>query len=558
MHLFLRSRVTLLALAFVMVPVGFGQEKRAAVAPAFPTNEQMRHYRTMGNPRLSPDGQKVLLQVADSTADGGKSHLWLVDVGVGAARQLTYSPKEDKRGERSGDWMPDGKSVLFLAKRGEHTELYRLPMDGGEAKGYELKVPVLVDESKLPGALPPASAVESKEKKAGEKTEPVGDELAIDVVNYRISPDGKTIAVMASDPETPGEKKDKDAKADADWVDHEMHRSRLYLMSADLKEGEKQKLTVVEIPADVRGADWSADSTKLVVDAEAPNGVDELGPAGSTWVVMAKDLAHPQKVAEIPATAGAAVWSHDGNEIVYEAQAKRDAPPGYGDLYELSLATKKTRNLTDGFEGSIGRMEPLALADGGVLEAAEVGVDVELMRYTVSGKAEVVKMPFAALAAANTNDSQSGWVFAGSSGGKAPELVYAAKLGDAPKVLQTPELMPKDVRSVAPKRIEWKNEGQTIEGLLYLPPQAAEGKVPLVVDVHGGPLGADVDNFEPLIDFVVGQGWAVLRTNPRGSSGRCCGRILEEVRGGARSLRRRITMIWAAGTTGTSWRAWMM
>jgi hypothetical protein len=44
--------------------------------------------------------------------------------------------------------------------------------------------------------------------------------------------------------------------------------------------------------------------------------------------------------------------------------------------------------------------------------------------------------------------------------------------------------------------------------------------VPLVVDVHGGPLGAWADSYSPFTNFLVGRGWAVLRANPRGSSGR--------------------------------------
>src|ERR1700678_3363324 len=86
----------------------------------FPTNEQMRHFRAMANPRLSPDGKRVLVQITDATADGAKSHLWLIDVDGGDPRQLTYSPDSDKGGERSGEWMPDGQSILFVAKRGEH------------------------------------------------------------------------------------------------------------------------------------------------------------------------------------------------------------------------------------------------------------------------------------------------------------------------------------------------------------------------------------------------------------------------------------------------------
>jgi dipeptidyl aminopeptidase/acylaminoacyl peptidase len=530
MHIFGRWMSGTVMLAVGMVSVGYGQEKAAGGALAFPTNEQMRHYKEMGDPQLSPEGQRVLVQISDATADGGKSHLWLVEVGGGAARQLTYSAAGDKRGEHDGEWMPDGQSVLFLAKRGEHTGLYRLPMNGGEAKAFELKVPALADASKLPGALPTPAAEAAKEKKTGEKVEPVGDALDIDVVNFRVAQDGKTVALMVQDPETPGEKKQKEAKADAEWVDHQLHRTRLYLMSLELKDGElkdgaTEKLTLVGVPVDVRGAAWSADSSKLVVDAEEPNGVDELGPAGSTWVVTASDAAHPMKLAELPKTAGNAVWSKDGLGLVYLAQAKRDAPPGYADLYEYTVATKAVRDLTDGFDGSVGHQEPIALADGGVVEDVEQGVEAGLMRYSSEGKAEAVKLPVAAVAAVNTNAAQNGWVFVGSSGGKETELLYASGVGGEVKVLATPALAPKGVRAEGPKRISWmsdrsKGERLKIEGMLYLPPEAARGKVPLVVEVHGGPLGAYGDSYSIFTDFLLGHGWAVLRTNPRGSTGR--------------------------------------
>jgi len=69
------------------------------------------------------------------------------------------------------------------------------------------------------------------------------------------------------------------------------------------------------------------------------------------------------------------------------------------------------------------------------------------------------------------------------------------------------------------KLVIWKRAGFTIEGLLYLPPQASSGNVPMVVNVHGGPRGQFTDTYSPLINLLVGKGWAVLVTNPRGSTG---------------------------------------
>src|ERR1700679_2306590 len=119
-----------------------------------PDNDQLRRFKTMSDPRLAPDGKRILIRVTDTTADGAKSHLWLTGLDGEEPRQLTYSPEADKRGEYGGEWMPDGQSILFLAKRGEHGLLYQLPMSGGEAKAFDLKVKPIVDQAKLPDALP--------------------------------------------------------------------------------------------------------------------------------------------------------------------------------------------------------------------------------------------------------------------------------------------------------------------------------------------------------------------------------------------------------------------
>ncbi len=496
----MREFVCGLAIAGVMVGVSAGQEKAAS----FPTNEQMRHYRAMSAPKLSPDGKQVLLTVTDATADGAKSHLWLLAVdGSVAPRQLTFSPDSDKRGERAGEWMPDGQSVLFEAKRGEHTGLFRLPMNGGEAKAFELKVVPVVDESKEPGAI-----LASKDR---EKPEPI----AIDAGGYRISPDGKTIALVVNDPQTPGEKKQKDAKADAEWVDHGLHGTRLYLLDV-----ATEKLTLVGLAIDVRSVAWSADSAKLVVIREEPNGASEQGPTNSAWVVSRAEPSKAERLEAIPATVETATWSADGESVLYVAQAKQDAPPGYGDLYVYSLLTKATRNLTDGVDFSVGRMEPLALKGGGFLDIAEAGLDAGVMRFGLDGKREPVMLPLAVVSGGWTNAAQSGFVFLGSSGGVPTELLYVAKLGDAPKVLATPALASEGLKAVPAKRISWMNEGLKIDGMLYLPPASDGKKVPLVVEVHGGPLGAYLDSYSIFTNFLLGHGWAVLETNPRGSTGR--------------------------------------
>jgi len=468
----------------------------------FPSNEDLRHTRAISQPRLSPDAQRVLVQVADATADGGRTHLWLVDIKENASRQLTYSPASDKRGEHSGEWTPDGSAILFLAKRGDHIQLYRLPMEGGEAHPYDLKVEPPVDASLEPDAIPP------NQTKPTQKPEPV----EIDVERFSVSPDGKWIAIIARDPQTPGEKKQETDKADAQWVDHNPHESRLYLL--DPATG---KLTKTGVAPDVESAVWSMQSDKLLVLAEKPDNAGDLGPAKSAWLLQPGNPDHPEAVKQIPPTVAQATWSEDGKRIYLLAQAEEDSPPGYNDLYEFILADGSIRNLSHGYAGSMGHESPIAV-NSEVLQEVQNGTHVSVARFGGSA-AESLKFDTSVVTNLNSNARRSGWVWIGASSNRPQTLFFADKLGHAPRALSTPSVVPAKWTETPSQLVEWQNEGKTIEGLLYLPPQAKDRKVPLIVDVHGGPTGAWEDGYSPMIPFLLGHGWAVLRPNPRGSTG---------------------------------------
>lgn len=471
----------------------------------FPSNEDLRHVRSMAQPRVSPDGQQVLIQISDATADGGKSHLWLVDVKADTFRQLTFSPNSDKRGESGGQWMPDG-SILFLAHRGEHTQLFQLPMKGGEAHPFEVKIVPPVDESTAPDAIPPAKKPAAGSDAA--KPEP----MECDVQRYFIAPDGKHIAILVRDPETPGEKKEHDDKADAVWVNHDPHGSRLYLL-----DPADSKITPTSIPPDVRGVSWAQQSDRLLAISGGMNDVGDLAPAATAWVLAVADPAHPSQIKSAPATIGSVAWSTDGSRVFFLAQTPADAPPGYADLYDLTVADGSIHDLSAGIDGSMGHDEPLA-DEGTVLESAELGAKTTLMRFD-GDRHVALHFDTATVSQFNTNAKRTAWVWLGSSSNQPPALFYADKLGGTTRTLSTPKLLPADWTQVSSQLITWKSDAFTIEGLLYLPPQAAQHKVPLVVDVHGGPTGAFQDNWNALIAFLLGRGWAVLRTNPRGSTG---------------------------------------
>ena len=493
-----RRNIYLMALA-----VGAASGQLHGAEAGIPSNEDLRHVRAIAEPQVSPDGGRVLIRVTDATADGGRQHLWLVDVGTNTARQLTFSPTADKFGEHNGRWLGDGSSIVFLAKRTEHVQLFRLPMSGGEAHAYEISVAPLVDDSQEPDAIPPKKPSDPPAQR---------DPVPVDIDQYEPAPDGRNIAIIARDPETPGEKKQKDEKADALWVDHDKHGQRLYLLNA-----ESGKLTVVAVAPNVAKVVWAKKSDRLIVLSEGSNHAGDLGPAMTGWLVDTANPAHPSQLTELPATIRGGTWSEDGSQFFFKAQAKPDAPPGYDDLFVLSLGDRSVRNLTADFGGSLGPEDPLVIGPA-VLQAMQQGFHRGYLRVS-GGKAQELHfdLPVARGLQCSVRYAPCAWL--GESGTQAPALYFASQPGKAARLLNTPTLLPTKWETPTVHAVRWKNEGLDIEGMLYLPAQAATRKVPLIVEVHGGPTGAFADAFSPMTDYLLAQGWAVLMTNPRGSTG---------------------------------------
>ena len=77
------------------------------------TFEDMMLLKRIGGPTVSPDGKWVLFSAVEVDLRENKrtSHLWVVPIGGGTARQMPSTPA----GETGGRWSPDGKSYLYIS-----------------------------------------------------------------------------------------------------------------------------------------------------------------------------------------------------------------------------------------------------------------------------------------------------------------------------------------------------------------------------------------------------------------------------------------------------------
>src|SRR5258708_33983208 len=81
---------------------------------------------------LSSDGKFVaypVLQV-DTEKEKQTTGLWIVALDSGEARPMTNNDALNGNPQ----WSPDGKHIAFTSTRGEKSQIYVMPVDGGEAQ----------------------------------------------------------------------------------------------------------------------------------------------------------------------------------------------------------------------------------------------------------------------------------------------------------------------------------------------------------------------------------------------------------------------------------------
>ena len=221
------------------------------------------------------------------------------------------------RGEASSDgpqWSPDGDQVAFLTKRSEKTQVWVIPVHGGEARRL---------------------------------TDAAGG-----VTGFRWSPDGRRIAYTATDPTPDTWLQKVKQKDDARVVDELVDRNRLYVIDVDKEDGPKEarKLTSGELSiyADsTPGFDWSPDG-KTIVFAHVPTPAPMTGPrATSRWSTSPPRRSLPSSTQDGP---NPARFTHPTGSIAYVAS---DDPPTWAFdscLYLVPSGGGTPRKLADSFD----------------------------------------------------------------------------------------------------------------------------------------------------------------------------------------------------------------
>lgn len=488
--------VALAACGWLALFVAAQEATKPAKAPESrtPTIDQSLEWESVFNPKISPDGKRVVYEVQKTNWEDNAfaRDLWIAEIAAGESHALTSS----KKSSTNAAWSPDGKWIAFLSDRPGQVkdtpegkkQLYVISTDGGEAQQL--------------------TKVES------------------DIGSFDWAPDSRRIAFAVPDPEpkTLKDRKEKYGEYSVIHADYQM----AHLWTIDLPDSsvntmpEAKRLTEGD-SFSVGSVSWSPDGTRIAFSAQKDP--DLISSETEDLYVVAVSDKTVKKIVNTPGPDTNPKWSLDGKKIAFETAA--GSKYYYYTNVKIAMVAAEggtPQILTEAFDEDPGL---IGWGPDGIYFAAEQKTYAHLFRLNPETKAiEKLSAPnhMAALSFSFSKDYKQAAYRAAVENEYAE--VYATSV--APWQGKKLTAMGEQTKGFSLARrevISWKAaDGTTIEGVLCRPADFdAKKKYPLLVVIHGGPTGVDqpivyADRYYPVERFVA-KGALVLRPNYRGSAG---------------------------------------
>jgi dipeptidyl aminopeptidase/acylaminoacyl peptidase len=473
------------------------------------------YYRieSVGGAAISPDGRTVAFVRTFVIESENRRHseVWTVaSDGASPPRRLT-SPSFSSSAPR---WSPDGRLLAFSSRRrvnepsGQDDEsIWFLRMDepGGEAfaiPGVE-GTPIFSPDNQwiafTRSVRPPARPVPERsefEKKTDERFKG----KIYDWMNARF--DGRGYLPDPRDPQaTPPEE----------------------LFIVPRSGGTPKQLTSLGV--NVQAPSWRADGAALAFVADLSQRDEHTYERADIFTV---DLSGTvARLTDDGYDHGSPVWAPDGSIVAVREQSLNQviaSKQPFGsptDLYRFTTDRRPPVNLTPSWDLIPGapRMAPEGRF---IYFTAGTAGSTHLFRMPVSGGAvEQITSGERRL-----SDLSIAWA-AGRMAYAAGDLTQPASIRIAQvdgsgerRLTSFNDRWLSAVRVRPVERVQFSSkDGTPIDGWLILPEGAsASARVPLILNIHGGPHGAYGNDFSLPFQLQAAQGYAVLYTNPRGST----------------------------------------
>ena len=434
---------------------------------------------------ISPDGETMAYTVykqADPTENNAYAYRELYVAEAGADAKGKPYITGDVR-VRDIAFTPDGDHITFRANRksDDHTVLYAIPVDGGEAR----------------------KALEFRSS----------------IYDYDWHPSEDKVVFTAREEGVPGERSDVPYHAEV-YEEGEPNR-KAYIAEA-FQDTDDARMMQTE--GTVYQVKWSPSGDRIALSRAPTPFIDDYYMYQRVRVVDAESGEVTAKI-ENPGKLGEITWSPDGQRIAMISGIDIHDPIDG----RLAVADADGGELDFIMKGYKGKIEDIAWTDNETiryLASESTAQTLAEINYDGSGKQTLIEPGGRAYDSFSMDGDAQSMVLTASTPAHPTEAYYMEDTDSEPVRITHLNGWLDDVALGRQEVIEYEAaDGLTIEGLLIYPVGYEEGEeYPLVTVVHGGP-EAHYDNgwvtrYSDPGQMAAAMGMAVFYPNYRGSTGR--------------------------------------
>ncbi|MET3131558.1 dipeptidyl aminopeptidase/acylaminoacyl peptidase [Oxalobacteraceae bacterium GrIS 1.11] len=488
----------------------------ALAAPRGFTVEDMVNMERIGAPLLSPDATRVVYTVRATDKDKNRGHteLWMLD--LRAAKPTPRRLTQSEANSSDPEWTPAGDAIYFLSARSGSSQVWRLPMSGGEAAKVS--------------------------------------DLPLDVDNFRLSPKGDRMALSmgvfldCADLACTKKRLDEQAKNKASgrvydklfvrhwdtWADGRRNALYSVALDADGRLGANPVSLSGALDGDVPSKPFgdhdeyrfSPDGKSIVFSVRLAGTSEPWSTNFDLYQVAAAGGQPPRNLtADNPAWDTKPAISPDGRTLAYLAMTRPGFEADRFHMVLMDLASGKKRTLAEHWDRSIAdfrwRPDGKALLVG----ADDIGQHRLFSLDAASGKVTAVT----GKGWVGDFDVQGDTIVMSQANLASGAQLFKLKLKQSGDADQAVQLTQQNAAALAEVRFgEYEQfsfvgaKGETVYGYVMKPWNATPGgKYPLAFLVHGGPQGSFGNEWgyrwNPQV--YAGAGYATVFIDFHGSTG---------------------------------------